>query len=336
MWYEHQPQRALELLTGLDRQFPSNPVFLQRIAEVLDQYVHDHPGSAEAWQQLLDRAQAGRTAATGLAEARARLGLAVELEALHETDRALDLLQAVARAQPRAPFRATARAHLLMGEAYDRMGQREAAGAAFQRALDEDRDGQVPGLRARAQAGLRRRPDEAAARAYRLSLEGWRALERGDAAAAVTSLARATALSPDDPVMAYRYARALAATGDRTQARQWLERVVRTQAAVPAFALSAACVDLAALIEQTRQPLDAARMERNDARADKGRDEARAGQTSRREQRPDQARSEQRRVQSDALSLYERGLMLVGGDRRAQERARVAIARLRSEEIFDK
>src|SRR5262249_35162825 len=103
----------------------------------------------------------------------------------------------------------------------------------------------------------------------------------------------------------------------------------------PAFALSAACVDLAALIEQTRQPLDAARMERNDARADKGRDEARADQASR-EARADQASGEERRVQSDALSLYERGLGLVGGDRRAHERARVAIARLRSEKIFDK
>jgi tetratricopeptide (TPR) repeat protein len=315
LWYEHQPQRALELLAGLDARFPSNPVFLQRTAEVLDEYIHDHPGSAETWQQLLDRARAGRMAATGLADTRARLGLAVELEAMQETDRALDHLQTVMRARPPAPFGATARAHVLMGEAYDRLGQREAAVAAYQRALDEDPNGEVPGLRTRAQAGLRRRSDQTPARAYRLSLDGWRALERGDAAGAVSSLAQATALTPDDPVMAYRYSRALAATGDRTGARRWLERVVQAQAAVPAFALSAACVDLAALIEQTRLPIASTRMERNDAGADKG-------------------RGEERRVRSEALSLYERGLSIVGGDRRAQERARTAIARLRSERNF--
>ena len=84
---------------------------------------------------------------------------------------------------------------------------------------------------------------------------------------------------------------------------------------MPPFALSAACVDLAALIEQTREPLASTRMERHDAAADKG-------------------RGEERRVRSEALSLYERGLSIVGGDRRAQERARTAIARLRSERNF--
>ena len=315
LWYEHQPGRALELLAGLDARFPSNPIFLQRTAEVLDQYLRDHPGSAEVWQQLLDRARAGRTAANGLAEARARLGLAVELEALHETDRAMDHLQTVARLRPSAPFGATARAHLLMGEAHDRLGEREAALAAYRRALDEDSAGRLPGLRSRAQAGLRRGPDQTIAQAYRLSLDGWRALERGEPAAAVTSLARATTLAPGDAVMAYRYARALAATGDRAGARRWLERVVQSKAAVPAFALSAACVDLAALIEQTPQPVASTRMERNDARADKSRDEA-------------------RQVRSEALSLYERGLSIAGGDHRAQERARAAIARLRSERNF--
>ena len=60
LWYEQQPARALELLRGLDRRYPANPLFLERIAEVEDVYLHDLPASEAAWRTLLDRARHGQ------------------------------------------------------------------------------------------------------------------------------------------------------------------------------------------------------------------------------------------------------------------------------------
>ena len=51
LWYEHDTPQALRLLDGLDRRYPTNPMFLQRIAEVESMYVHDEPASAAAWQK---------------------------------------------------------------------------------------------------------------------------------------------------------------------------------------------------------------------------------------------------------------------------------------------
>ena len=68
LWYERQPDRALSLLQDLDRRYPTNPVFLQRIAEVQNEYFHDHPASAASWTALLARSQAGRSNAAGLAK----------------------------------------------------------------------------------------------------------------------------------------------------------------------------------------------------------------------------------------------------------------------------
>ncbi|MEQ1854659.1 MAG: hypothetical protein ABMA01_24085, partial [Chthoniobacteraceae bacterium] len=103
LWYEGQPQRALELLRGLDSRYPANPVFLQRIAEVHSDYMRDHPSSAAAWQTLLERTRAGRSSAPVLGEARARLGLAIELDAMFETDLAIEQLERVVQSRPSAP-----------------------------------------------------------------------------------------------------------------------------------------------------------------------------------------------------------------------------------------
>ena len=209
LWYEHKPSEALELLSALDARYPTNPLFLQRIAEVERTYFHDHPASADAWQRLLDRANAGRVSEPQLAEVVARLGLAHELDAMFETDRALDHLSIVIAQHPSAP-----------------------AGA----------DGEAQALFAAASARLR---DEA----YRLSLEGWRALERGDATRAVERLARAVTLAPNDSVARYRYARALGASGDADAARAELARVVGARA-VPAIVRASALVDYAQTLER--------------------------------------------------------------------------------------
>ncbi len=251
LWYEDQPQRALELLDGLDGRFPRNPVFLQRRAEVLDDYLHDHPASAAASRALLARVAAGAVSAPHIAEVRARLGLAVQLDAMAETDRAVDQLRRVVQLAPTAPAGALANAQLRLGEALDRLGERDAARSAYRAALASTSTGDDDAsLRSRARAGLRRRPDAARANAYRLSLEGWRALERGDTSTGAALLTRADALDRDDPSIAYRLARALVARGDDAAARAALDRVVNSRRAVPAVILAAACVDYAALIER--------------------------------------------------------------------------------------
>jgi hypothetical protein len=56
IWYEHKPGDAIELLKTLDARYPTNPLFLQRIAEIHDEYLHDARASAAAWQTLIDRA----------------------------------------------------------------------------------------------------------------------------------------------------------------------------------------------------------------------------------------------------------------------------------------
>ena len=82
LWYEQKPAAALALLNGLDARYPTNPLFLERIAEVQSTYFHDHSASAAAWRRLLDRARSGRVAAPPRVEAIAERGLARELAAI--------------------------------------------------------------------------------------------------------------------------------------------------------------------------------------------------------------------------------------------------------------
>jgi len=110
LWYEKQPQRALDLLTQLRDRHPSNPLFPQLIAQVQDVYFHDLRGSLRTWQTLLDAARGRRVAYPELAETRARLGMASVLERLNETSAAIEQLRAVIATKPLAPFGAYAQA----------------------------------------------------------------------------------------------------------------------------------------------------------------------------------------------------------------------------------
>jgi len=249
LWYERKTSEALGLLEGLDARYPSNPLFLQRIAEVQEDYLHDHPSSAAAWRELLQRAQKGRVNAAPLAEARAGLGLAFELDAMFETDRAVDQLTAVIRKSPPAPYGARAQAQLQLATAYDRLGSRDLAIKAYAAASSLAGDDDPMRVRERARAGLRQSPDPRVAEAYRLSLAGWRLLERGEVDDGESMLARAVQLAPADPVARYRHARALDARGEHDRARLELERVIATTAA-PAIVLASAYVDYAAMIER--------------------------------------------------------------------------------------
>jgi Flp pilus assembly protein TadD len=257
LWYEQQPDRARALLRQLDRQYPANPIFLQRIAEVEDEYFHDHPASAAAWTALLDRSRTGQTNAAGLAEANARLGLGVELDAMFETDRALVEFQSVIQLQPSEPHDGLARAYLLLGAAHDRLGSRSPAVAAYNEAIKRAPAGDPDDLRGRARAALGRRPDATATEAYRLSIEGLRALERGENERAVSLLTRAVSLTPDDPVATYRYASALQAIGDASRAQSVRERVMQARPPAPAIVLASAYVDAAAISERAGERLHA-------------------------------------------------------------------------------
>jgi tetratricopeptide (TPR) repeat protein len=155
LWYEGQPARALELLRGLDARYPSNPVFLQRIAEVQHEYFHDHRASADAWQTLVARARAGQVSASRLAEARGRIGLAGELIDLSQPGQAVDELQIVIAMRPLEPYSAEALAQLQLGSAYDHLGQRTLAVAAYNAAVSSAPPDDPLQVRSRARAKLR-------------------------------------------------------------------------------------------------------------------------------------------------------------------------------------
>ena len=127
----------------------------------------------------------------GLAATIARLGMARQLDHLFETDKALEHLRAIVDAAPAAPHGALARAHLQLGEALDRLGSRPEAVAAYRAAIAAAPPEDTLDIAERARAGLRHDArSQPPPRAYRLSIEGWRALERGaldEAARAIAS-----------------------------------------------------------------------------------------------------------------------------------------------------
>jgi hypothetical protein len=212
LWYEKQPQRALDLLAQLRTRHPRNPLFLQLIAEVQDSYLHDLTASLRSWQALLNAAKARRVAYPEMAEARARLGAALELDRLFETDAAIEQLRLVIDATPAAPYGATAQAQLRLRNALARMNDP----------------------------------------AYRLSIEGWRALQRGELTAATRILGQALALKPDDPVTRFRHAQLLLAQKNDAAALTVLDALVNARATTPPTFYASACLDAARLYERQR------------------------------------------------------------------------------------
>ncbi len=156
LWYENQPRRALELLQGLDRRYPGNPLFLQRIADVQHVYLHDHAASARTWQTLLDRVTASQVAFTSVADVRARIGVAAESIELGQPQRAVELLTPMLRTRPAAPYGGVALAELTLGDAYARAGDRSAAIDAYTRAASAAPRDDPDDIRTRSRDGLAR------------------------------------------------------------------------------------------------------------------------------------------------------------------------------------
>ena len=250
LWYEQKPERALELLEALRLRHSQNPLFRQLIADVQDVYQHDLTASLRSWRTLFDAARQQKVSMPEMAEIRARLGMALQLDRLFETDVAIEHLRAVIAARPTSPWGALAQAQLQLGEALDRVGQRDEAILAYQAALTATPPDDPLKLRDRARQGLRRAPDIHTTTAYRLSLEGWRALEKGDVDAASAAIQQSLTLNPRDPVTRYRQSRLLQAQKDETEALKVLDAIVAARDATPPTIYAFACVDAARILEQ--------------------------------------------------------------------------------------
>jgi len=197
----------------------------------------------------VESARSGKLREAELGETWGRLGAADQLDALAESDRAIDQLRPIVDRPPVKPFGAVARAHLALGRAYDRLGQRGKAVTEFQSAQATAPAGDPHEVRKAAREGLSRTPDSRTTEAYRLSFEGWRAFERGAIAEARERLDRAVALRPDDGVHRVRRGRVLEAKGDRTSAIADFERALQIRPAPPAPFVAAAFVACGRLYE---------------------------------------------------------------------------------------
>jgi tetratricopeptide (TPR) repeat protein len=250
-WYEEQPRRGLAVLEGLRAHYPYNPLFAARIADVHLEYFHDPAASLAVWLELIAAAEAGRVGEAPLALTRARLGAAERLDELYETDRAVTLVSAVIRDRAPAPHGAVARALVLLGRFETRMGHATEANAAYRAALDAVPPHDPADLAGEARAGLRQAADPSRARAYTLSLAGWRAYERGALDEAARALDRALALRPGDPVTMYRRACVHRARGEADRALALFGRVIAARPASPAVFLARAYVERAQLLESS-------------------------------------------------------------------------------------
>jgi tetratricopeptide (TPR) repeat protein len=262
LWYEEQPGRALELLRELERRHPRNPLFLTQIAEIQDVYKHDVMASLESWRLLLAHARADRVNASEMAEVRAHLGIARHLDALALTDDAIDHLDRIVALKPAAPHGALALAYLRLGQAHDRLNARAEAVAAYRTAslLAPSRpvsngtsSGDRLDIRREAGEGLRRAPDPEHAEAFRLSLDGWRALEQKNVPAATVALERAIALNPRDPVVHYRYGRLLVSRLSDVAALAEFELTIRNARHAPAPLVGEAYLEAARIHERAHR-----------------------------------------------------------------------------------
>ena len=199
---------------------------------------------------MFNLARQGRLAAPDISEARARIGIAEELDELFETDVAIEQLRMAADAKPSAPYGAAARAALRLGICEDRMGRRAEAIAAYQAAIAAAPADDPEGVRAAARERMRRAPEPAAGEAYRLSIEGWRALQRGELARADEALAAIVCAGAGDPVTAYRVARLRLAQRRTATRRAAFDQLLARRPVPPPTILASACLDAARLREQ--------------------------------------------------------------------------------------
>lgn len=251
LWYENSPQQALALLKGLATKHAGNPLFQRLVAEVLDTYVHDRSASLDAYRALLEAARARKVAAPAQAEVDARIGIARQLDAMGDTDLAIEELAKVLEHEPSAPVGAGSEARVILAAAYDRIGARADAERLYREVIAAPPPRDPAGVVTRARRGLARAPDNVKATAYGASLEAWRLFQRGGpAAAAEEQLERALAQDPQNAIARYRYGRVLMARDRDAKALAELDTVLRTPAQLPPTMLAEAALAAASLHEQ--------------------------------------------------------------------------------------
>ena len=249
LWYENNNEEALEILSDLRARYPHNPLFVLNAAQAHEVYRSDRATALTLYRSLVDGARSGTLREPLLAETWGRLGAAAQLTALAEPDRAADDARAVLARRPAAPYGAMAQAQLELGRALDQIGLRDQAVAAYRAALAAAPAGDPRDVRRAARQGLSRAPDRMTAEASRLSLDGWRAFERGEVAGAAASLDRAVQIRPDDGVHRYRRGRVLLATRDGAAARADFERALQVRPLPPAPYVAASYYELGAILE---------------------------------------------------------------------------------------
>jgi len=258
LWYEEKPERALELIQGLRERHPHNPHFVEAAAQIEDHDLHDATASLATYKSMLAAARAGRVADADAAAITARLGIARQLDRLFETDAALVPLRSVIDEMPAAPDGALAQAHLQLGEALDRLGSRPEAMAAYRAAIAAAPAGDTLQIAEQAHAHVADAPDATTAAAYRLSLDAWRALERGHLDEASRAIAESLALRPDDPLTQYRHAKVLLAKKQDDEALVVFASIHKRHAETPPTIYTRACVDAARVHERLGAPQIAA------------------------------------------------------------------------------
>lgn len=250
LWYERHTERALEILADLQQQYPGNPLFLSETARIQDEYLHDITASLASWRALLAASREQRSNAPLLGEVRARLAMADLLNRLHQTDDSIEQLEAVIASKPQVPHGAWPLAYLRLGEAHDRLGDRASALLAYRSAQALVPAPDVHQIRSVTSTKIRRVPDARHAEAYRLSLAGWRQLEKTDADGAAASLERSLALNDADPVARYRMGRVLQATKNDVAALVQFEAAIHAAKTCPPPILGTAYMEAARLHER--------------------------------------------------------------------------------------
>jgi tetratricopeptide (TPR) repeat protein len=250
LWYERQTPRALQLLQSMHEKYPGNPLFLVQTAEIQDVYQHDITASLATWQSLLAAAREQRANAPVLSEVQARLGIAKQLEALHQTDDAIEMLQTVIALHSPAPYGSLSLAYLRLGEAYDRIGARVSAVDAYRAAVASAVSPDSNDVRTKSAERLRKAPDPKHAEAYRLSLDGLRRLEHNDTQGAANALTSSLTLNGADPVARYRFGRVQLARKDDMEALAQFEHAIRGARTCPAPILGNAYLEAARVLER--------------------------------------------------------------------------------------
>jgi tetratricopeptide (TPR) repeat protein len=251
LWYEHQTDRAMALLRTLEARHPHNPFFPLSIAEVYHVYLQDYAAALATYRAVLQGTRSGALRLAEMAEVQARMGMAAMLDDLYETDRAVAELTTVVAMKPQVPYSALAQAYFALGRANDRLGYRQRAIAAYRAAQATAPPDDPYKLRSRGDDAASDEPDRKTAEAYRLSLEGWRALERGAVAEAAPLLDRALQLRASDPVIVYRRARLDQARDNPAQAIAGFQRVLQSRPLPPDIFVASSYFELGRLLESS-------------------------------------------------------------------------------------